>query len=712
MRKIVDFIVLCTSCWAFTGVAAAQNTATPESGVTIRANVNEVALDLTVRDKKGRVVKTIQPGDLEIYEDGVRQQVLSFRLVTGREAQPAAPAPATPGAPAPAAGAKGASLPLRALNVVSIVFQNLNPVSEKWAVEAARELLNTDLPPGTWIGVFHLGPGLAVLQPYATNRNDLIQASRNGFTASSVDFVAAASKVLNANLSAVYADEAGLRIGGAAMGNSVSLDTGGPTGLATNPQTEEVIGMIRMLGVLPGRKTVLLLSPGLAEVGAAERLTRVVAAANKAGLTIYSVVAPVASDTSSSLVANVAMASALSMGQTGIAPRPASGPQGPTPTGPPPSVTMQRSRIDGSNNDLARTSNQQGVLRSLAEGTGGFLIVKSGDRKPFQRIVDDLDTHYEAVYRPPSAKFDGRLRKIEIKLARPDLKVESRAGYFAMPDIKGSPLKPFEVAALMALSDKTQPHAFDFRSGAFQFRPQGETSQYGVAYEVPIANLTATAVAGAGKHRLHLSLVALVKDADGQVVDKFSQDSGYEIQDDNLAAAQETPVSYSHPLNLPPGRYTIETVLVDQEAHRTTAGAIQIDNAERKGLSLSSVMLVKQLDSVVGQGDPADPFQFKGRRVVPEIATTVSPSLRPNLYFAVYPDKANAEKPTVEIQVLQDGEVVSEQEADLAAPDASGVIAVMVGGTPVKPGNYEVRVTAVQGDDSAEQSVKYSVAAQ
>jgi hypothetical protein len=42
-------------------------------------------------------------------------------------------------------------------------------------------------------------------------------------------------------------------------------------------------------------------------------------------------------------------------------------------------------------------------------------------------------------------------------------------------------------------------------------------------------------VAGANqKHELHASLVALVKDSTGQVVDKYSNDQIYHLPDDKL----------------------------------------------------------------------------------------------------------------------------------------------------------------------------------
>src|SRR5215813_2493383 len=46
----------------------------------IRIRTAEITLDVVVRDKKGRPVKDLAASEFEIYEDGVRQQVESFRL--------------------------------------------------------------------------------------------------------------------------------------------------------------------------------------------------------------------------------------------------------------------------------------------------------------------------------------------------------------------------------------------------------------------------------------------------------------------------------------------------------------------------------------------------------------------------------------------------------------------------------------------------------
>jgi len=733
MQKIKGLAVLCASGLAVAGMAAPQNAAPVESGVTIRTTVSEVALDLVVRDKKGKVVKTVKPGDVEIYEDGVRQQLLSFRLVSGPSAQELAPVPgATSGTTKPL------SLPLKAVNVVCIVFQGLDLNTKKWAVEAVREFLKSDLPQDSWVGIFNLGARLSVLQPFTTDRNALILAAKNAFAGPTLDFVAAANTVLSMNPMVVTADEGGIHVSGGEINSAAIGDVNVETSASANAQradlasqnrqfshieasrqTDQLVTMIQQLATLPGRKTILLLTPGLTSTGDPDRFHNILASAAKANMTFYGVDAHGLGENSTAMSSSAALSHVVALSQqqqgstgTSTATVAGVGSVQTTPTGGA-GQSMALMRQDDELRNAVRGSDPQATLRALSEGTGGFMIANSNDlRKPFQHIVDDLDTHYEAIYRSSTGKLDGRLRKLEIKLAKADLTVDSRAGYFAMPDLKGSPMKPYEMVALMALSQKPEPHAFDFRASAYQFRPQGENSQFAVAFEVPISNLTATPIADQKKHRLHLSVFGLVKDGDGQVVDKFSQDSSYDVADDNLAAVESSPITYSHPLNLPAGRYTVETVVADREGRKVATGVISIDNPERKGLSLSSVMLVKQLEAVVGQGDPTDPFQFQGRRVVPEMAASLPPTAQPYLYFVIYPDKSNAEKPAVQIQVLLNGEVVAEQDADLASPDPSGAFQVVIGGAPAKPGNYELKVTALQGNDSVEQSARYSVADQ
>src|SRR5215475_5878680 len=53
---------------------------------TIRTNVDEVVLDLIVRDKKGKPVTDLKPGDITVSDNGSKQKLAGFRLVSGAEA--------------------------------------------------------------------------------------------------------------------------------------------------------------------------------------------------------------------------------------------------------------------------------------------------------------------------------------------------------------------------------------------------------------------------------------------------------------------------------------------------------------------------------------------------------------------------------------------------------------------------------------------------
>src|SRR5438270_8633141 len=66
---------------------------------------NEVVLDAVVKDKKGHAVKDLAAADFEISEDGVPQEVRSFRLVT-RDPAPINAPDSKPGAAQPRVDAK------------------------------------------------------------------------------------------------------------------------------------------------------------------------------------------------------------------------------------------------------------------------------------------------------------------------------------------------------------------------------------------------------------------------------------------------------------------------------------------------------------------------------------------------------------------------------------------------------------------------------
>src|SRR5215467_9853608 len=70
--------------------APAQNPA--QRGPDFRARVDLITNDIVVRDAKGNFVPDLNPEDIQVYEDGVLQELVSMTVVTGgRVYNPMAP---------------------------------------------------------------------------------------------------------------------------------------------------------------------------------------------------------------------------------------------------------------------------------------------------------------------------------------------------------------------------------------------------------------------------------------------------------------------------------------------------------------------------------------------------------------------------------------------------------------------------------------------
>src|ERR1039457_5090917 len=110
-----------------------------------------------------------------------------------------------------------------------------------------------------------------------------------------------------------------------------------------------------------------------------------------------------------------------------------------------------------------------------------------------------------------------------------------------------------------------------------------------MACELILSNLVALPVETGNKRRLHASLLALVKNAQGQIVDRVSKDVPSEVADDRLAAVQVELMTYQHEVNLAPGHYTVEAAVVDHEGNRASTSVVQIDNREQRGVGLSDL---------------------------------------------------------------------------------------------------------------------------
>jgi hypothetical protein len=254
-----------------------------------------------------------------------------------------------------------------------------------------------------------------------------------------------------------------------------------------------------------------------------------------------------------------------------------------------------------------------------------------------------------------------------------------------------------EAAAMAALETRPRPHDFEFRAALFQFTGLESVARCAVVFEIPPRP---PSDAQGEPEEARFSLLARIKDAGGHVADQYSVD---------LSGPPGLPLSSSHPLVLPAGRYTLEAAVVGRDGGRASTAITPVDVVEpRHGIGLSSVMLVRQLAPAIGYEE--DPMVYQGQRLVPMLEPTLGAGTEPTAYFFVYPDKASADKPQIKVELLEDRRLVATQVSKLPRPDASGTIPMHLK-TAAVPGNWELRITAIQGTDSVTRSIRYSIAA-
>lgn len=76
------------------------------------------------------------------------------------------------------------------------------------------------------------------------------------------------------------------------------------------------------------------------------------------------------------------------------------------------------------------------AIQTLATQTGGHAFYGRNDvDREIATSLRDGNTYYTLAYAPANHNFDGKFRKIAVSVVgRPDLKVQTRDGYYAMPD--------------------------------------------------------------------------------------------------------------------------------------------------------------------------------------------------------------------------------------------------------------------------------------
>jgi hypothetical protein len=453
-------------------------------------------------------------------------------------------------------------------------------------------------------------------------------------------------------------------------------------------QTDGMFAIIHTLARLPGRKSIVLFSEGIAIPAAVYRFFGgVIDAANRANVSIYTMDAAGLRAESDQAALRDQVNRTGAMGIEG-------GNYG----------SGAFIKELESNEDVLRSDPRYG-LGTLAQDTGGMLFAGSNNlAEGLRRIEDDLHNYYLLGYTPANSNFDGKFRRIEVKVKRPGVAIAARKGYFAVRDPGTSPVNAWEAPALGALESKPVPNAFPVRAAALSFPERGRPGLVPVVVEVKTAPLTFQTSADRKGYTSDFTVLVRFVDEQNRTARKVSQH--YEIRGESadIARARQGEVIFYRESELPPGVYSMETVVHDAPSGKSSVrfSTVEVPRQEEGKLRMSSVVLVKRGEQVPEKERRADnPLLVHGVALSPNLGDPVSKSAKEiAVFFTIYPSAARGLDAVV-IQLLQNGKVAAQLPMPAPPADASGRIQ-QLGRIPLEAlaaGTYEVRAVVKQGNE-------------
>jgi VWFA-related protein len=671
--------------------------AKPTPAQTTVVNVNEVSLNLVVRNKQGKLVSDLKPEDISVFDGGKSVKISTLRLVSGDNGE----------------------------HIVTMVFDRLGLAAGHNAREITGKILKMVPQNGFSICVMKAGGRLMLYHDFTSDRQGLADAislaTDDEKSADGKSAEAAEKRVIA--VAQTGSDESGAKVSAAERSTAqivlASLQESQRVAqeLHTQPGLSGLLALARTQQRLPGRKTIIYFVQGLQSEATTEtRLRDIVGAANRAGVSIYVIDATaLTAEADQGMVAMMAMGNTRSaqaqapphpIATTGGGGLPQTVPQ--PPPGLAPMVSNQMDRYE-----TADPNANKSPLVAFAESTGGAYVPPGADmKKPLRRMIEDMTTYYEAAYVPPIDEYDGQFRAIDVKSLREGLKISSRAGYFALPPDSGRTIRPFEAPLLKILADTQLPTDIAFHAKVLRLGDLPSGNQNALIVQIPVSAIETRNDPNSNLYSLHVTLVAQIKDKSGAVIEHFSEDIP---RHGSLSSKDSQPefITMQRHFTAEPGQYVLEAVVLDQNNGKSGAQRAEFEvPRDPEGPSLSDVTMVQRIDPVPEEADPDEPMRYGNGRVVPSVTGGVAKGTKElSFFFMVHSEGDPDSRPKLEMEVLKSGDSIAKVPLTLRKTDGPATIpylaSIQAGGLP--GGDYRVVERLAEGGKTSEQSLAFRI---
>jgi VWFA-related protein len=396
-----------------------------------------VVVDLVATDRSGNNVGDLQPSEIKVFQNGKEQKVEFVRLVKGgnlaRGAAPAAPAlTAAPAAAAPSSSPTPATAASDVRVAIVLDLGSMPPDTFLRVRETLVQMVREELPDGAAVMLATATPGVTIRQPFTTDRSVAL-AAIEALPMSLGGHLTLAEVLQQVESSCDLSGGTGLRDTATAVARSLVNETRRRVSDATN----SVATLSRMFAALPGRKHVVLYTAGYFMSPASDAVEVVSASISACtGADTPAIQRAIAQELAALASEDTLMdfQAALDRANRGQVSFYTVDPRGLVTT----NVQAQQrgSARMGRGGAFQKVMNidvtrSQEYLHSLAAGTGGRTFLNTNDlASGLRRAWLDASEYYLIGYTPSGSKKKGQFHKIDVKVARPDLDVRFRRGYY------------------------------------------------------------------------------------------------------------------------------------------------------------------------------------------------------------------------------------------------------------------------------------------
>lgn len=576
MRKLASTLLFVLTS---AGFAAAQNATprpTPPDDV-VKISTDLIQIDVSVTTRDGKPVTDLKPDEIEIYENGQKQQATSFSFISSATTRETRQKQAdNSGTPAPPPIVR----PEQVRRTIALVVDDLSLSFESAAQtrRALKRFVDDQMQTGDLVAIIRTGAGIGALQQFTADKRLLYAAIEkvkwNPYGNGGISAFAPIGAQVDSETEGLSIDE-----DGTPAGSGQTLDEFREQAFVTG-----TLGALRYvvtgMSELPGRKSVILFSDGfrIYESGSdgAEFMDRVldflrnlVDLANRNSVVFYAV------DSRGLQVTGLTAADS---------PSDASG-------------EALSNAVSGRGQFLRDT--QEGLI-FLAEETGGFAILNNNDLSGGVRRVLEDQSYYLIGYEPDTDTFDAAKRKfnkLEVKVLRKGVTVRYRSGFFNVAE-SDAPRTEFKertpIAQLeAALVSPFEVSGIDLRLNAL-FGSDAKNGAYVRSLLHVNANDLKFTDDKDGTKQATFEVLAMSFGDNGQIVDRLAKSYTLKLKPDTYQRVAATGFVYRFVFPVrKAGAYQYRVAIRDAQGGRVGSASqfIEVPDMKKHRLTLSSIIL-------------------------------------------------------------------------------------------------------------------------